>query len=412
MIKTAHILRKYQPSEWAGTETAVLRLLEGLRPFDVASKVFCPQIPLPTAGPFEHAGFDVRRVNAFLPLWGFSEENRTKLIANGGNLLSFELFRALWQEPDLSLIHTHALGLFGGIALTIARLRRIPIVVSVHGGYFDIAEAAKIDLKEALTGTFNWGKPFSLFFGARNLLKNADLVLTANHHEAELLRKHYPKQKIDVAFHAINTEDYQNDKRHLALNAYPDIAEKDLLVYVGRIDPVKNQLWLIDQVPHLIKKLPRLKLLLIGPFIDAAYSTKLKQRIEQLGLQEIVRMTGEISNDDPCFIGLMQQAKIFILPSLAETFGLVILEAWACGIPVVANRTTGASYLIDKGKYGWLFNIEDPATFHRAIDDIIDNPRRRFEIIAKAKEHVLDFNPESLGNQMHNIYKSLMKNES
>src|SRR6185503_16379991 len=70
---------------------------------------------------------------------------------------------------------------------------------------------------------------------------------------------------------------------------------------------------------------------------------------------------------DPRLIGLFQMAEAVILPSLSETFGLVILEAWAAGTTVIASRTSGASALIKHGENGWLFDLKNPSAFHDAV---------------------------------------------
>src|SRR6267154_6784553 len=72
-LRVAHILRKYNPAEWGGTETAIQRLFTGLRKHGVESVVFCPQIKnYFTADPLAEAGCAVKRFNAFLPVLGLS----------------------------------------------------------------------------------------------------------------------------------------------------------------------------------------------------------------------------------------------------------------------------------------------------------------------------------------------------
>src|SRR5438270_6978447 len=92
-LKIAHLLRKYNPLEWGGTETAVRGLLGGLRTHGVEPVVFSPQIDSHAGGdPLTAMGVSVRRYRAHVPVWGVSAEQRRHLIAVGGNLLSFQLF--------------------------------------------------------------------------------------------------------------------------------------------------------------------------------------------------------------------------------------------------------------------------------------------------------------------------------
>ena len=140
-MKVLHVLRKCDPAEWGGTETALHRLFSGLRDRAVESVVYCPQLEknLPK-DPMVEAGFSVRRFRAFVPVFGLSEVRRRQLVAVGGNLMSFDLISALRREPKASVIHAHALGRLGGIALTIAKERQLPCVVTIHGGVLDLPE--------------------------------------------------------------------------------------------------------------------------------------------------------------------------------------------------------------------------------------------------------------------------------
>src|SRR5437762_2988778 len=78
--------------------------------------------------------------------------------------------------------------------------------------------------------------------------------------------------------------------------------------------------------------------------------------------------------NDPRLIGLMQEARVLLLPSLSETFGLVILEAWTAGTMVLSSRTSGASALIEHGRNGWLFDLEKPEMFHEALERTLAEP--------------------------------------
>lgn len=411
-LKVAQILRKYQPNEWAGTEMAVLRMLKSLRLKNVSCKIFCPTLEEITLGPFEKEGFDVCRVEAVLPLLGLTPENKAKLISVGGNLLSFQLFWALWKEPNLSLIHSHTMGLFGATAMLVACLRKIPLVVTIHGGALDIPRETKESLMAPLKGTFNWGKPFTLFLRARQLLENADLVLTCNPKEAELLKAKYPQQRIEVTRHSIDPEDYQKDYRHLVSKVYPDSANHTLMLVIGRIDPVKNQLWLVEQFPELLQAHPRLKLFLVGPQTNREYADKVKQKIHQLNLEQHIILTGAIGSDDPLLTGFYQIAKVIVLPSVAEPFGLVILEAWATGAAMIASKTSGALSLIDDRKTGWLFDLNEPSTFHKAVKEVLLNPSLCQEITTHAKEHVLaNYDMIHQGQNMRKLYESTIHKE-
>jgi len=152
--------------------------------------------------------------------------------------------------------------------------------------------------------------------------------------------------------------EYEKDHREQARLAFPKIRGRDVLLNAGRVDPIKNQGWLLEQAPEIFRRHPNAILVLAGACTDQPYGEKTDRRIRELGLEKRVLLTGGLPPSDPRLIGLVQEARALLLPSLSETFGLVILEAWAAGTMVLSSRTSGASALIEHGQNGWLFDLE------------------------------------------------------
>lgn len=376
-MRVAHVLRKYVPSEWGGTETALLGLAKGLAAHDTRSIVFHPQAPtVSPIDPLSDAGCLMRQYRACLPVWGLKEAARRQLLAVGGNVLSFDLPWRLAREPDLAVIHTHALGRIGGIAGTIARRRRLPFVVTIHGGALDLPPEARKILSEPAAGGFEWGQVFGWWWRARHVLDEADAILTSNQREAALLRKQFPDHEIVVQGHGVDTRLYRTDQRAAARAAFPAIAGRDVLLTVARLYPVKNQLWLVRQLPELRRRHPNLLLVFAGGCTHAEYGVQVEREIERLGVGAHVLLTGGLPPGDPRLVGLMQEARAAVLPSLAETYGLIIIESWAAGLPVLTTPTSGALELIRDGDNGLLFKLDDPAAFHAGVDRLLQ--RRLF----------------------------------
>lgn len=375
-MKVAHILRKWDPREWGGTETVVYQLLEGIRDAGGESVVFCPSLEGDAVeDPLVKAGFRVQRFKAFLPLCGLNEERRRQIISVGGDLMSIELLRALWKEPNVSVLHAHTFGHLGGVARTVARWRKIPLVASVHGGILDVPIAVRESASSRLEGTFHWGKVFGFLLGSRRLLADADVIITLNETEAKLLRERIPTQRIAVLPNGVPCADYHVDHKESAYGAYPEMRGKRVLIVLGRIDPIKNQRWVVEQLPQIFKDFPDAMLVFAGSCTDDAYLQTLKQRIDQLGVRENVLLTGGLPTRDQRLIGLLQLSTILLLPSISETFGIVLLEAWAAGTPVISSRTSGASQLVIHGENGWLFDLERPEHFHETLLRALSNPK-------------------------------------
>ena len=273
---------------------------------------------LPRAGadalhdPLQAAGYQIERFRAFVPVLGISAQRRRQLISVGGNLMSFDLISQLRRERDISIVHSHALGRIGGIALTVAKQRGVPFVVTIHGGVLDLPPQIKNDFNRPIGG-WEWGKVFGLIFQSHRLFPEADAIITCNASEARLLQEKYPDRRIVVQPHGVPLDIYQHDHREDALVAFPQIRGKQILLCVGRIDPIKNQGWLVDEAPEIFRKHPRAVLVLAGAATDEAYGENIQRKIDSYGLRDRVLVTGGLPPNDPRLIGLFQEAEALIV---------------------------------------------------------------------------------------------------
>lgn len=409
-MRVAHILRKYDPAEWGGTESAVLRLLGGLRQNGVESTVYAPRLARGVGDdPFADAGFRVQRFEALVPVWGIAPEVRRQMIAVGGNLVSFELMGALWRERGIDLVHSHALGRLGGIGLTVARRRGLPFVTTIHGGVYDLPPRVRGEMKGAAARGWEWGKIFGLFVRSRQMLGEADAILTCNPREAELIRARHPRPRVQVQPHGVDASAYAVDHRAAARVAFPWTAGAEVILIVGRLDAVKNPGWLIERLPTIAERHPRAVLALAGACTEPGYEELLRRRVAELRLGERVRFLGGLPAGDARLIGLMQLARAMVLPSVSETFGLVILEAWAAGTPILASRTSGATALIASGEDGVLFDLERPAAFETAMHAVLTDEVWRATAIAAGRRKVAaDYDTAAVAGRVKAIYEELI----
>jgi len=412
-MRVAHVLRKYNPAEWGGTESALQRLFDGLEPSGINNLVYCPRGPAASANdPLAETGCTIKRFRAYVPVWGISRQRRQQMIAVGGNLMSFDLVTALWREQNISLIHTHALGRLGGIALSVAKRRKLPCVLTIHGGVLDIPEQLKQSFEQRIGG-FEWGKLFGLLLQSRRVLEDVDAVLTCNEREAQRLREKFPGKRVQVQGHGVPIARFAGDCRTVADEAFPSLRNKRVLLCVGRIDPVKNQLWLVERMAAIAIRHPDVVLVLAGSCTDQQYGAALERRIRELALDDRVLLTGGFSPNDPRLIALLQKAAVVLLPSISETFGLVILEAWAAGTSVISSRTSGASALVKPGENGWLFDLESPPSFHQALEEALFDPLLR-ERFAQAGNELArtQYDTKVLAGKIRDLYAELIEEKN
>ncbi len=109
-------------------------------------------------------------------------------------------------------------------------------------------------------------------------------------------------------------------------------------------------------------------------------------------------------------IGLIQSARLFVLSSTAEPFGIVILEAWAAGTPVLSSRTSGAASLIEHGRTGLLYDLDQTADFHSAVDTLLINNKLHRHLSAEAREHVRsEFDVAAIAARVARVYEELVE---
>ena len=410
-MRVIHLLRKLDPAEWGGTETAILRLCDGLREHGVKPVVYRPRLERePESDPLQNSGCEVNRYHAFVPVLGLSRERKRQLVAVGGNLMSFELVTSLIREEEVAILHSHALGRIGGIALTVAKQRGIPFVVSIHGGVLDLPDTIKKNINSTAEQGWEWGKFFGLLFQSHRLFVDADAIITCNENEAALLRERHPQKRIVVQSHGVPVPLYQMDQRETALTAFPQLRGRSVLLCMGRIDPFKNQAWLLEQAPEILRRHPELMLVMAGPCTDEPYGTLVDRTIRELELKDRVLLTGALPPNDPRLIGLLQTATAVVLPSVSETFGLILLESWAAGTPILSSRTSGASALVKHGENGWLFDLERPETFHAVLDRTWANPKEAAEMAAQGLELVQrEYSVSAVAGRMKKIYEQVIE---
>lgn len=410
-MKVAHVLRKYNPAEWGGTETALYGLCDGLHRSGVRSVVYCPSIPMSAVrDPLAEAECVVKRFQACVPIWGISPERKRQMVAVGGNLMSFELIQALWREPDLAVIHSHATGRIGAIGRMVARRRGLPFLFTTHGGVYDLPDPPKPGLDATPSAGWEWGKLCGLLLRTRRLLSQADAIITCNGREAALIRERHPGQRVVVQPHGVPAKLYQQDQRAAARAAFPQVQGRGVLLAVGRIDAVKNQSWLVEQMPELTRRHPKLLLVLAGATTDQGYAEALIRRIGLLGLEQNVLLAGGFPPGDPRLIGLLQEARAVVLPSISETFGLVILEAWAAGTAVISTSTSGARSLIEHRQSGLLFDLTRPQEFHASVNELwSDSEMAGWLALSGRKRVVADFDTRVLADRMKRLYENLIE---
>lgn len=157
-----------------------------------------------------------------------------------------------------------------------------------------------------------------------------------------------------------------------------------LVVAVGRLSPEKNYPLLLRALAHLRASHPAARLAILGEGDERAALEALR---DELGLTDCVLLPGWVDNP----YAWMQRAALVALSSRWEGLPTVLIEALACGRPVVATDCRhGPREILDNGRYGRLVPLDDPQAFARAMAETIDAPDNERALIARAQRYSLE----------------------
>jgi D-inositol-3-phosphate glycosyltransferase len=200
----------------------------------------------------------------------------------------------------------------------------------------------------------------------------------------------------------------EQSKAHLGL---PD---KRYILFVGRIDPVKG----IDTLLRAIKRVKEARnalqdvhLLIIGGDLDHTEAgqnseiNKLKRLTETLGIKDMVTFLGAQRQDQlPYFFAA---ADMCILPSRYESFGMVALEAMACGTPVIASKVGGLASFIQNGMSGLLIPEGDEVSLAEKILLLLTNTSFKDTLGGEARNRALEFSWPLVTQQVLSLYQNM-----
>ncbi len=160
-------------------------------------------------------------------------------------------------------------------------------------------------------------------------------------------------------------------------------ADDEVVLLVGRMDPIKGQDLAVDALAALAPEYPRLRLVLVGNGSfsgssaglglskGARWRAHLEERVRAAHLESRVVFTGHVGQDD--LDSLYERCRFTLLPSVREGFGLVAVESWIHGKPAIVTRSAGIAELVEDGKNGLLFDPGEPATLARAMRRLLDD---------------------------------------
>ncbi|OQY44090.1 MAG: hypothetical protein B6242_13440 [Anaerolineaceae bacterium 4572_78] len=248
----------------------------------------------------------------------------------------------------------------------------------------------------------------------RDIMQFADRLIAATPIEKQQLIDLYQadEQKIDIVSPGVNLSRFNPLPQNKALEKIGVPQNDKLILFVGRIQPLKGIDTLIKAIALIVKREPKLAKSLCISIIGGDNKPDSPQ--ERSELQRLVKLKYELGlNDLVVFLGAKDQdtlanyysaAQMVVMPSHYESFGMVALEAMACGTPVVASEVGGLAYIVENGFNGYLVPSKDAGALADKISLLLRYPSLRNQLGDQAKMWVEHFSWQNIAHQILDVY--------
>jgi D-inositol-3-phosphate glycosyltransferase len=340
------------------------------------------------AGPQEHQ--DKNQVHGYLPEFT-------------ANLLDF----ALSEGVQYDLIHSHY-WLSGWVALELQKAWRVPMIQMFHTLGEMKNRVARVD-EQPEHGQRIWTE--------REIMRAADRIIAATELDQEHMVTLYGADPAKMRIVPCGVDltkfhPHEKGRARTEIGLDPDVKT---VLFVGRMEPLKGIDDLLQAIAHIIHDhdMPcnRLSLILIGgsaedsPDAISSEMAKLIRMRDELGLHEMATFIGAQGQDVLPFY--YSAADVVVMPSHYESFGLVALEAMACGTPVVASDVGGLSYTVEDGVTGFLVPQRNPKELADRICDILNDEPFRDQLGRQALAVAQRYSWQHVADQIVNVYREV-----
>ena len=219
----------------------------------------------------------------------------------------------------------------------------------------------------------------------------SDVILSNSSFETDQLVSHYgaDPSRIEIVppgvDHSIFNPACKSEARRLL-----NLSEQKTLLFVGRIQPLKGVDLAISTLAELEDKDARLILIGSSSGMEGpSEQRRITKMVKELGLTNRVLFVEPQPHEK--LVNWYRAADVLLMPSRSESFGLVALEAAACGLPVVASEVGGVQTIVENGLSGYLINDRDPWSYAAHVSKIIDDSGKAEEMSEEAVERSKSF---------------------
>ena len=310
-------------------------------------------------------------------------------------------FSRIMRTENYDVIHSHY-WLSGKVAMPAAKELKIPLVHTMH----TMARVKNLNLAEGESP-----EPMIRVQGETQVVAAASALIANTDAEAASLVSLYDAcpDTVHVVTPGVDLFTFTPGQSRSAAREFLGLSLDSLIVsFVGRIQPHKGPEVLIRATSELVKHAPQLRPRLIVNIIGGASGAnteevdRLKDCTQWLGIDDVVRFAPPVSRAE--LPQWYRVSDLVVVPSYSESFGLVALEAQACGTPVVATAVGGLRTAVADGISGVLVDGHDPKAWSSVIARLLQEPQRRVLLSMGAIEHASHFGWDGTARGTLDIY--------
>ncbi len=257
--------------------------------------------------------------------------------------------------------------------------------------------------------------PFPIH-GLRKLIKNHFIdktshTIAVSEANLEMMKKEYPKLKTSISFihNGIELDIFSQDLLHyssqnrqkIRQNLFRATQNEFIVITVAALHERKGLVYLIRAIKEVKAKIPNIKLIIVG---NGPQKNELMKTIATLGLDKEVMLLGKQEHIPK----ILKSSDLFVLPSIKEAFGLVLLEAMACQLPIIASNVGGIPEIIQNHKNGELVEAGDTCAIADKIVELYENKAQREKIAFIGNHDVKKFGAKEMALKTERIYDQVM----
>ncbi|MBK9052782.1 MAG: glycosyltransferase family 4 protein [Chloroflexi bacterium] len=302
------------------------------------------------------------------------------------------LVRIAWEQMMWPVAAAaHQLDLLHSLAFVTPVLNRRPTVVTVYDlSFMQVPERFPV-----------WQR-FYLTTQARRSCRQARRVVTISQSGRQDVHRYFgiPLERIDVVYPGVDERFTRQSAEQLATFRQANDLPQRFILHVGTLQPRKNLTFLLDVFAQLRQDPAFADLTLVLAGGKGWFYEEIFNRVQALGLTDWVRFPGYVP--DETLPQWYAAAACLVFPSAYEGFGMPILEAMACGTPVIAANTSSIPEAV--GEAGLLYEVNDAAALLQHVRDLLQQPNLAYHLHQSGLIQARRFSWAESGQAMGHVY--------